>query len=302
MKIDAYQMVTDRICELLEQGIKPWAQPWNSVISSAWSGNNGKVYSFLNQMLLADPEKKYKSIEELMADVRGEWITFKQAIDRGGCVRKGETGRKVVFFKMIEKPSGKKDDDGNEIMNTIPVLQWYTVFKVDQCDGLKQKYHMEDGKLHDFTGDDKADTVAADYIAREKITYRQEQGDRAFYRPSEDLVVTPLPGQFEKVSEFYSTLYHELTHSTGNEKRLNRLKNVAGFGSEEYSTEELVAEIGSASICATLGVETDNSIENSAAYIKGWLKALKNDKRMIVTAASRAEKAVRMILNVKDGE
>ena len=300
MKYDAYQMVTDRICAMLEQGIRPWVQPWASAVSSAWSGSNGKPYSFLNQMLLADPKKKYNTLEELMDDVRGEWVTFNQAKDRGGCVRKGETGRKVVFFKMIERPTGKLDDDGKEKMETIPFLQSYTVFKISQCDGLTQKYHTNDAAMYDFTGDDAADAVANDYIAREGITFRAEKGDKAFYRPSEDLVVVPKPEQFKDAAEYYSTLYHELTHSTGHQKRLNRIKACAAFGKDEYSTEELVAEIGSASICATLGIENNGSFTNSVSYIGNWLKALRNDKRMIVTAASRAEKAVRMILNVEE--
>ncbi len=114
-------------------------------------------------------------------------------------------------------------------------------------------------------------------------------------------MVTPLPEQFQDSAEYYSTLFHELTHSTGHESRLNRLDKCAAFGSEIYSTEELVAEIGSASLLATLGIETGETLTASAAYIKNWLKAVKNDKRMVVAAASRAEKAVRMILNVKEG-
>ena len=101
MKFDAYQMVTDRICELLEQGLKPWAQPWSSAVSCAWSGNNGHVYSLLNQMLLADPDKKYKTMQELQEDIRGEWVTYNQAKERGGNIKKGEHGRKVVFFSMV---------------------------------------------------------------------------------------------------------------------------------------------------------------------------------------------------------
>lgn len=295
-KFDAYQMVTDRICALLEQGLKPWAQPWTSAVSCAWSGNDGRVYTLLNQMLLADPEKKYKTMDDLMADVRGEWVTFKQALDRGGCVKKGEKGRKVVFFKMMQKKK-EHDDDPDEV---FPLLTWYTVFHIRQCEGLEQKYHRDGGKLFAFSADATAESVAHDYIQREGITYNAVKGNRAYYSPSIDTVVTPLPEQFEDNSEYYSTLFHELTHSTGHSSRLNRLDTSAAFGEEVYSTEELVAEIGSASIMATLGLESSGTLTASAAYIKHWLKALKNDKRMIVTAASRAEKAVKMILNVKE--
>ena len=300
-KLDAYQMATDRICALLEQGIKPWAQPWTSAKSCAWSGNDGRVYSFVNQLLLADPEKKYHDINELFADIRGEWVTYNQAQERGGQVRKGEKGRKVIFFKVIEKERTEIDEDGNEkkVKTSIPCPKCYTVFKVSQCDGLEQKYHTDGDKLYDFTGNENADGIAAAYLQREGIKYNPVHGDRAYYSPELDLVVTPLKEQFQDATEYYSTLYHELTHSTGHESRLNRLSKEAAFGNEVYSTEELTAEIGSASLLATLGIETDNSLTNSAAYVKNWLKALKNDKKMIVVAAARAEKAVKMILNIQ---
>ena len=302
MKFDAYQMVTDRICELLEHGLKPWAQPWSSAVSCAWSGNDGRVYTLLNQILLADPEKKYKTMSDLFDDIRGEWVTYNQAKARGGQVRKGEKGRKVVFFKMMEYKTGKVDEDGNEKTELVPWLTVYTVFHIRQCDGLEQKYHLGGDKLFDFNGDTTADAVAAEYLTREGIRYEKINGDRAYYRPSEDLIVTPLPEQFADRGEYYSTLFHEMTHSTGHEKRLNRLTKCAAFGSDDYSTEELVAEIGSASLLATLGIGQESNLKMSAAYIKNWLKALKNDKKMIVVAAGRAEKAVRMILNIKEGE
>lgn len=113
-KFDAYQMVTDRIIALLEKGIKPWAQPWTSAKACAWSGNDGRIYSFVNQMLLADPDRNYKTIDELFQDVRSEWVTYNQAQDRGGHVKKGAKGRKVVFFKVLEKKTGELDENGEE--------------------------------------------------------------------------------------------------------------------------------------------------------------------------------------------
>ena len=297
-KFDAYQMVTDRICALLEQGVKPWAQPWTSAISCAWSGNDGRVYTLLNQMLLADPEKKYQTLNNLYDDIWGEWVTYKQATDRGGNVKKGEKGRKVVFFKMLPK-KGQEDQEKPEV---IPYLMAYTVFHIRQCEGIQQKYHLDGNKLFTFAENETAESVANSYLKREGIKYNPTFGNRAYYSPVLDTVVTPLPEQFENSTEYYSTLFHELTHSTGHESRLNRLDKCAAFGSEVYSTEELVAEIGSASLLATLGLESETSITASTAYIKSWLKALKNDKRMIVTAASRAEKAVKMILNIEEKE
>lgn len=251
---------------------------------------------FANQMLLADPAKKYKSMDELLNDIRGEWVTFKQAQERGGTVRKGEHGRQVVFFKMMEKKRENEEDP----VERFPYLTAYTVFHIRQCDGLTQKYHTDENTVYDFSADADAEAVALEYIRREGITYNPVRGDRAYYSPLLDTVVTPLPEQFKDRAEYYSALFHELVHSTGHATRLNRLTECAAFGSEVYSTEELVAEIGSASILATLGIETDASMNNSAAYIKGWLKALKNDKRMIVTASAKAEKAIRMILNITE--
>ena len=298
MKFDAYQMVTDRICEMLEQGFIPWDKPWAMANSCAWSGQDGHSYSLLNQFMLADPKKKYKNWDELVEDIAGEWVTFKQALNRGGCVRKGEHGRTVVFFKQMQ--SVKEDDEGNEVVKTFPVLKWSTVFKVSQCDNIEQKFHTDAGSLYDFNPDKTADEVASDYVSREGITLKVKNCDKACYSPSTDTVLVPLPEQFKNNAEYYSTLFHELTHSTGHQKRLNRIVKPAAFGSEDYSAEELVAEIGSASILATLGIENDRSFRNSAAYVQNWLKALKNDKKMIVTASSKAEKAIKMILNIRE--
>ena len=295
---DAYQMVTDRICALLEQGFIPWDMPWAMTKTSAWSGSDGHIYSLLNQFMLADPDKKYKSWEELTKDIAGEWVTFKQALDRGGCVRQGERGRRVVYFQMIKE----KDKDGKETGKMFPYLKWFTVFKVDQCDGIEQKFHKDADCLYDFNADQTADEVAAAYVSREGIKLKVKKSNRAFYSPANDSVTVPLPEQFKNSAEYYSTLFHELTHSTGHEKRLNRLSKVAAFGDDDYSAEELVAEIGSASILATLGIENESSFRNSAAYVQNWLKALKNDKRMIVTAAGKAEKAIKLILNIKEGK
>ena len=297
MKFDAYQMVTDRICELMEQGFIPWDKPWAMTGDCAWSGCDGHVYSLLNQFLLADPQKKYKSFDELTKDIAGEWVTYKQAHDRGGQVRKGEHGRRVVFFKMI----AKKDENGEETDEMIPIITWSTVFKVSQCDGISQKYHTDADTLYDFKADQTADEVASGYIFREGITFKTEHCNKACYYPATDTVILPLPEQFKDNAEYYSTLFHELVHSTGHQKRLNRVRKAAAFGSEEYSTEELVAEIGAASLCATLGIENHSTFRNSAGYIQNWLKALKNDKKMIITASARAEKAIKLILNIKEG-
>lgn len=297
MKNDAYQMATDRICQMLEQGFIPWERPWAKANCCAWSGHDGHAYSILNQFMLTDAQKRYKDFDEMMSDVAGEWVTFKQAQDRGGRIKKGEHGRRVVFFSMVPA----KDKDGNETGEMRPLLSWSTVFKISQCEGVEQKFHLDAGMLYDFNQDQSAETVASAYVSRESIKLNHRHGDKACYTPATDTITVPLPEQFKDNSEYYSTLFHEIVHSTGHPKRLNRIDTSASFGSHEYSAEELVAEIGSASILATLGVESANSFRNSTAYIQNWLKALRNDKKMIVSASAKAEKAIKMILNIKEG-
>ena len=297
-KFDAYQMVTDRIVALMENGLIPWARPWTGVdtCSGAWSRRDGRAYSMVNQMLLADPDKKYSSWFDLLNDVRGEWLTFKQALDLGGNVRKGEKGRKIVFFKINERK--KTDEDGEETIERFPILKAYTVFRVDQCEGIEQKWYTGKEERPDIAEDFTAEDVIADYIRREGVTLNHVEGNRAYYTPALDTIVLPLRNQFVSSAEYYSTAFHELAHSTGHESRLNRLSGVAAFGDDVYSTEELTAEICSASILATLGIDTEGSLRNSAAYVQNWLKALKNDKKMIVVASARAEKALQLLLDI----
>lgn len=297
-KFDVYQMVTDKIVEMLEGGIIPWQKPWQSRESVAWSGCNGKRYSLLNQFLLMDFKKgEKKTLEELFASVCGEWLTFKEVQKRGGKIKKGEHAKAVVFFKMLPVKTEEVDENGNPKFKNIPILKYSNVFHTRQCEGIEQKFHKEGEKL-DFIPDQTAQDVADSYLNREHIQYVQT-GNQAFYSPKNDKIVTPKAEDFVSAEEYYSTLFHEITHSTGAEKRLNRIKHEQ-FGDEQYSLEELVAEIGSASLCATTGIDTEKTLKNSAAYIQNWLKALKNDRTMIVKASNRAERAVRFVLDIKE--
>ena len=274
--MDIYAAVTDRIIAQLDQGIIPWQKPWVAN-GKAISHATGKAYSLLNQMLLG------KS---------GEYLTFKQCQEAGGHIRKGEKASMVVFWKWIEQ----EDEDTGETKQT-PFLRYYNVFHIDQCEGVTAKYTTE------AVFPDGADTLAAaqeiiyDYLGREGVKLTHEEGDRAFYRPSTDEVVLPIRKQFVSTAEYYSTVFHEVVHSTGHPTRLNRLSKPSFFGTEEYSKEELVAEIGASALVNHVGLETEHSLRNNAAYIQNWLSVLKNDKRFIVSAAGRAEKAVNLILN-----
>lgn len=276
MKQDLYQQVTDRIVAQLEQGVIPWHKPWIGR-GAAISHSTGKAYSLLNQLILGKP---------------GEYLTFAQCVKEGGHIRKGEKASFVVFWKWIEQP----DEEQPDKVKKIPFLRHFSVFHIDQCEGIKPR-HTAELPAQSVEPDADADAIIADYLKRSGVKLIHQEGDRAFYRPSTDTVTLPLLAQFKETAEYYGTAFHELTHSTGHTSRLNRLTKIACFGSEEYSREELIAEIGAAALVNHAGLETPSSFRNSAAYIQSWLKALKDDRRLIVSAAGQAEKACTLILN-----
>ena len=274
--MDIYAEVTKRIIDQMEQGIIPWQKPWVAS-GQAISRSTGKAYSLLNQMLLGRG---------------GEYVTFKQCQQEGGKVKKGEKASMVVFWKFIEQ----EDEETGE-KKQVPFLRYYSVFHIDQCEGLEAK-HMNSLPLT-ANADETAESIITAYVQRSGVRVKHQEGDRAFYTPSADTVTLPLLAQFAETAEYYSTAFHELMHSTGHASRLNRLEKVAFFGSEAYSKEELVAEIGAAALVNQAGLETANSFRNSAAYVQNWLKVLKDDKRFIVSAAGKAEKAVSLILGAE---
>lgn len=283
MSINVYELVTNRIIEQLENNIIPWEKPWSGTIDGAFNRISKKPYSILNQMLL-----KYD----------GEYASFKQWKDLGGHIRKGEKSEIVVFWKMY--PIKEKQDDGTETIKTIPLLKYINVFHISQVDGvepLKQKV------THDIEPIDKAEKILNDYWNRENITIEHVKGDKAFYSPMFDKIQLPLFEQFKQSEEYYSTAFHESIHSTMKTSRCNRQEDrkgkVVSFGSEEYSKEELVAEVGSAQLMNIVGIETTKSFRNSTAYIQSWLKVLRNDNKFIVSASSKAEKAVNYILGIQ---
>ena len=286
MGFDIYAAITDRIIEELDKGVIPWDKFWTGTSDGAISYATGKAYSVLNQMLLGKP---------------GEYLTFKQITERNGKIKKGAKARMVVFWKWIQKePELVFDDKGNASVKVerIPFLCYYNVFHIDDTEGIDPK-HTKEVPLNEFEPVEEAQKVLEGYWNREGIKVEHvKHSDRAFYRPSADMIHLPEMGQFKSPEAYYDTAFHESVHSTGHAKRLNRLQTgtaSAAFGGEEYSKEELVAEIGACAIMHELGLETDKTFRNTAAYIQSWLKVLRDDKRMIVSAAGRAEKAVNMI-------
>lgn len=282
--MDIFATITDRIIAALEQGTIPWHKPWTGGNSGCISYSTGKPYSLLNHILLGG--------------ISGEYITFKQCSLAGGYVRKGEKSKMVVFWKPYEKIN----EETGEITKHF-YLKYYNVFHLDQCEGISPRWAVSvRTPVSDLQPDATADGIIKGYIDRTSVHLIVTESDRAYYQPSSDTVVVPQLSQYRKLEEYYSTLFHELTHSTGHSSRLNRISDIVAFGSHEYSKEELVAELGSAFLINHCGLETAASFNNSASYLAGWLRALKNDKRLIVSAAGAAEKAVNLILNRKEGD
>lgn len=287
-----YQQITARILAEMEKGIIPWQRPWTSS-TGAVSHISGRPYSLLNQMLISIGNDKNGE-----AFAEGEYLTFNQAKAEGGMVRRGEKGKWIVFWTMYQKEREK--EDGTKTVDSIPCLRSYYVFEVSQCDGIKRKYEPSQRPALDPVAE--AEQVVSTYFDRETVKLRVCESNRAYYNPTADLVNVPQMSQYDAVAEYYSTLFHEMTHSTGHVSRLDRLEKNAFFGSEEYSKEELVAEMGAAFLVGKVGIDSSRAFRNSVAYLQGWSRKLKEDSKLFIHASSKAEAAVNYILNGKEVE
>jgi antirestriction protein ArdC len=273
MKTDVYQIVTDRIIQLLETGTVPWHQPWQ--VLKPQNMVSRKPYRGINAFLLNTA--RYTS---------PFWLTFRQAQALGGTVKKGEHAFPVVFWKVIE------DKEEQDDPKRIPFLRYYNVFNATQCEGIPAP-QVE--PVHSFEPIALCELVLTEIPRRPGI---QHGGSRACYSPLQDEITLPEAGCFESAEDYYSTLFHELTHSTGHASRLNR-KEVTEpnrFGSDPYSREELVAEMGAAFLCGHCGIE-HRTVDQSAGYVSHWLARLKDDRKLVIHAASQAQKACDFILD-----
>ena len=280
---DVYGRITDKIIADLEQGVRPWLRPWNAEHAA------GKIIRPLRHNGIP-----YKGINVVMlwsaATVKGYacplWLTFKQALELGGNVKKGETGELVVYADRIQRT--ETNNKGEECEREIPFLKGYTVFNAEQCDGLPAHYTAttEPPTLTKMQRIEAADRFFAAIGADIR-----HGGTRAFYAEGPDFVQMPPFETFRDAESYAATLAHELTHWTKHDKRLARDMGRVKWGDEGYAREELVAELGSAFLCADLGI-TPEVREDHAAYIASWLKVLKDDKRLIFSAASHAQRAV----------
>lgn len=312
--------IVERMLETIGKGEPlPWTKPWSTgsrpsvqvldgyttlrIPVTHWS-RQGRPYNGINPMLLS------------MCKKQGEMITFAQCKAEGGHIRKGAKAATVIYWNMIRKEIVEQDENGNDVkrIHTIPMLKTFNVFSVEQDTDLKTKHNPEPQEivfpryhyepipgLDTSAYDPGAEAIIAGYLDRNK-TFRLEREsntDSAYYQPAFDKVVCPNITQFSGAGEFYSTLFHELGHSTGHVSRLNRFTGedtIAAFGDAAYSREELVAEITSASILSMLGLEDGNTFRNSTAYVDGWSSKLRDDPMLFISAANKAEKAIACIL------
>lgn len=274
-KADVYQEVTNKIIDLMETHGTNWCKPWESnglASGLPFSVTSRAAYSGINVVLLW--AAGYSS---------SEWGTFKAWQAKGAKVRSGEKGTPIIFFKQL--PVKDKDTDEKKM---IPMIKQFYVFNAEQVEGYEPEpiKTLEPLELLDN---------AEKFIKNTGATIHKVAGDNAYYRPSTDSITVPLPEQFkgeahsDRLHGYYGTVLHELTHWTGSKKRLDREKGIR-YGDEKYAKEELIAELGAAFLCAELGISSEPR-EDHAHYLNSWLKALKDDKKLIVKAASQARKA-----------
>ncbi len=270
-KFDVYEMVTKLITERLEAGVIPWRMPWKCGGGMPQNLVSKKVYRGFNffYLLSFGYDKPF-------------FLSFKQAQELGGNVKRGAKSIQVVFWKMREH------DKGDGSVDKIPMLRYYRVFHIDDVEGINPaKLPQLQSHDHEFNSIQACDNIMDNWIDKPDI----EMGkSHACYIPSRDVIQMPDPRTFFTDSGYFSTLFHEAVHCTGHAKRLKR--DMSGhFGNHSYSFEELIAEMGAAYLCGLCGIENE-TIDNSAAYIQGWLSKLKSDNKFFVLAASKAQHAV----------
>jgi len=280
-----FDRVTQKIITDLEQGVRPWQKPWGSDSASPRiirpRRHNGEAYNCVNILLLWDAAVR-------CGFQNATWMTFKQAEEYGAHVRKGEKASLVVYAnKIIRSETDAKT--GEELEKQIPFLRGYSVFNVEQIEGLPEHFLSKPEPLK-ATPTLKHLASVVQFIKNTGVDIRHG-GNRAYYAEGSDHIQMPVLEAFKDIESYYATLAHETTHWTKHETRLNRDFGRVTWGDEGYAKEELVAEIGSAFLCADLGI-TPEIREDHAAYIESWLKALKNDKKLIFTAAAHASRAV----------
>ena len=288
-KKDVYQVITDRLIEQLEKGTAPWKKGWKEL-----SGKRPQNYN---------TKKPYRGMNVILTACQGYsspyWLTAKQAQDRGGKVKDEHKGKYTPIIKwnwVYYDANGNKVNDKKKAAKTIPFIRFYQAYNAEQIEGIEWE-KIEQLPLNEHEKLEQCQKVIDGYPNPPKM---EERGDQPCYVPSLDTVRMPKMGQFEKREEYYSTTFHELVHSTGHKSRLGRLEQQKShqFGSTCYSKEELVAEMGAAFLCGECQIE-EETLDNSASYLKSWIDRLKGDSKLAVVAAAQAQKAVDHILGAE---
>ena len=274
---NVYQIITETIIKQLESGVAPWRQPWTC--QSPANLVTQKEYRGLNVFTLASQGFPSRF-----------WLTFKQATKLGGRISKGQKSSPVIFWNLGDERETTAQDGAKETSRPL-LLRYYSVFNLSQTEGIDIPASL----LQETSTNDPIETCEQ-IVASMPNPPVFEKSDKAWYSPSKDTVGMPARDLFHSSEEYYATEFHELAHSTGHTKRLHRenFDNPVSFGSESYSKEELVAEMTAAMLCGVAGIER-KTLGNTAAYLKTWIARLKSDSRLLVSAASQAQKAADFI-------
>ena len=285
MNRDIYEAITERFIEQLKTGTVPWQKPW----LSAQNIVSQKPYRGINALLLGSAP--YTS---------PFWISFKQALDLGGHVRKGEKSTPVIYYKFLEKRDGAGKlvirADGTQAR--VPFIRWSNVFNLDQTEGLTPP------TLTIGQTEPPPCEKAAAIVAQAKLCPIHHVGFAAFYSPERDVIQMPAPATFRTTEDYHHTLFHEMIHATGHGSRLDRegITKPVRFGSDRYSREELIAELGAAFLSNEAGILNDVQFQNSAAYLASWIRKLEDDPRLIVSAAAQAQRGSDFVRGIQHTE
>ena len=273
---DAYEVIADRVLDMLEQGVAPWRRPWVTLRPQSVHGHR---YRGINALLLGLAD---------YADPR--WITYRQTMNLVGHVRRGERGVGIIFWRWIER-----DDDEGEDSRRFPLARLYTVFNVEQCEGLELPPIIPPAATP-VTTIAAAEAIVEKYLEETANPLRLQHSPAAAaaYTPGLDEIRMPPRGQFERTDAYYATLFHELGYSTGHESRLNRSQQHS-FGTHDYGREELVAEFCASYLCAEAEISPEQE-SRSAAYLDSWIATIKADRRIVLQAASSAQRAADFVL------
>ncbi|MCP8685956.1 ArdC family protein [Marinobacterium sedimentorum] len=289
---DVYTRITDRIIADLEKGVKSWTKPWSAGNIEGRIAlpkrHNGEAYQGINILSLWASSMDQGFTSSI-------WMTFRQAKELGGHVIKGEKGSLVVYANTLQRT--EENENGEEVELQIPYMKGYTVFNVEQIEGLADEYYDKP----EPAGEAVERIDHADQFFAATGASIHNGGDRAYYAIGQDHIKLPHIEAFRDAESYYATLAHEMTHWTRHESRLDRDFGRKKWGDEGYAQEELVAELGAAFLCADLGLALEDR-EDHAAYIGSWLKVLKDDKRAIFHAAAHAQRAVNYLYRLQEGK